>query len=144
MALAISGPAILIWALGTRRWKDLWPAYMPSGTLLFLAIAAPWHILASLKNPEFAYKYFIVEHVLRYTTSIHMRTQPLLFFAPVLFLGLFPWISLLWSAIQDGLKSHLAKEQRGVTLFLLIWAGWTFCFFSLSLLSSLIFISTFY
>lgn len=132
MALAIPEPAILVWALGTRRWKDLWPAYMPSGTLLFLAIAAPWHILASLKNPEFAYKYFIVEHVLRYTTSIHMRTQPLLFFAPVLFLGLFPWISLLWSAIQDGLKSHLAKEQRGVTLFLLIWAGWTFCFFSLS------------
>lgn len=132
MALAISGPVILIWALTTGRWKDLWPAYIPSGTLLFLAIAAPWHILASLKNPEFAYKYFIVEHFLRYTTSIHMRTQPLLFFVPVLLLGFFPWISLLGSAIRDGLKSDFTKEQRGITLFLLIWAGWTFGFFSIS------------
>jgi 4-amino-4-deoxy-L-arabinose transferase-like glycosyltransferase len=132
MALAISGPVILIWVLATGRWKDLWPAYIPSGALLFLAIAAPWHILASLKNPDFAYKYFIVEHVLRYTTSMHMRTQPFLFFIPVLLLGLFPWISLLWKGIRHGLRPDLSKDQRNVTLFLLIWAGWTFGFFSLS------------
>lgn len=132
MALAISGPVILIWALTTRRWKDLWPAYIPSGALLFLIIAAPWHILASLKNPEFAHKYFIVEHFLRYTTSIHMRTQPFLFFVPVVLLGLFPWVSLLWGAIRDGLNSRLEKQQRSITLFLLIWAGWTFGFFSIS------------
>lgn len=132
MALAISGPVILIWALFTGRWKDLWPAYIPSGTLLFLALAAPWHLLASLKNPEFAHKYFIVEHFLRYTTSIHMRSQFFLFFVPVLLLGLFPWISLLWCAVRDGLTSQTPKAQRGITLFLLIWAGWTFGFFSVS------------
>ncbi|MDF3033215.1 MAG: glycosyl transferase [Alphaproteobacteria bacterium] len=132
MALAISGPVILIWAFGTGRWKDLWPAYIPSGALLFFMIAAPWHILASLKNPEFAYKYFVVEHVLRYTTSLHMRTQPLLFFVPVLLLGLFPWTSLLGSAIRNGVRSDFTNKQRGVTLFLLIWASWTFGFFSIS------------
>jgi len=75
MALAISGPVILIWALSTGRWKDLWPAYIPSGALIFFAITAPWHILASIENPEFAHKYFIVEHFLRYTTSLHLRSQ---------------------------------------------------------------------
>lgn len=132
MALAISGPVILIWALSMRRWKDLWPAYIPSGSLLFFAIAAPWHILAAIQNPEFAYKYFVVEHFLRYTTSIHMRSQPLLFFVPVLLLGLFPWVTLLWSAIRDSLTSRFDGQQRGVTLFLLIWTGWTFGFFSVS------------
>lgn len=132
MALAIPGPIILIWTLGTGRWKTLWPAYIPSGALLFFTIAAPWHILASLKNPEFAYKYFIVEHVLRYTTSIHMRTQPFWFFAPVLLLGFFPWVSLLWGAIRKGAQTSFSREQQGVTLFFLIWAGWTFSFFSLS------------
>jgi 4-amino-4-deoxy-L-arabinose transferase-like glycosyltransferase len=132
MALAIPGPAILIWALSTGRWKDLWPAYIPSGMLIFFTIAAPWHILASLQNPEFAYKYFVVEHFLRYTTSIHMRSQPFLFFVPVLLLGLFPWITLLWSAVRNGLALQLEEQQRGVALFLLIWSGWTFGFFSLS------------
>lgn len=132
MALAIPGPVILIWVVWGGRWKDLWPAYIPSGAFLFFAIAAPWHILASLKNPEFAYKYFIVEHVLRYTTSLHMRTQPFWFFAPVLLLGLFPWVSLLWGAVREGLQASFSKEQRGVTLFFLIWAGWTVGFFSLS------------
>lgn len=132
MALAISGPVILIWALSTGRWKDLWPAYLPSGTLLFLMIAAPWHILASLYNPEFAYKYFIVEHFLRYTTSMHLRTQPLWFFIPVMLVGFFPWVSLLWGAIRNGLKFPHTKQHQDVTLFLLIWAGWTFGFFSLS------------
>jgi 4-amino-4-deoxy-L-arabinose transferase-like glycosyltransferase len=97
-----------------------------------LSIAAPWHILASLKNPDFAYKYFIVEHFLRYTTSIHMRSQPLYFFVPVIILGLFPWITLLWQAIKDALKFPTSAEQRGITVFLLIWAGWTFGFFSVS------------
>jgi len=132
MTLTISGPVILIWALSTGRWKDLWPAYLPSGALLFLAIAAPWHILASFANPDFAYKYFFVEHVLRYTTSVHKRTQPFWFFIPVILLGFFPWASLLWGAVREGLSLECSKKQRDVTVFLLIWASWTFGFFSLS------------
>lgn len=132
MVLAISGPVILIWAISTKRWKDLWPAYLPSGTIIFLGIAAPWHIVASLKNPEFAHKYFFVEHFLRYTTSIHMRSQPFYFFVPVLLLGFFPWITFLWQAIKDALKFPTTSEQRSITIFLLIWAGWTFGFFSVS------------
>jgi 4-amino-4-deoxy-L-arabinose transferase-like glycosyltransferase len=62
-----------------RRWRALKPF---SGFLLFLAIAAPWHILCGLHNPDqghpignhptlgnvhgFFYFYFINEHVLRF------------------------------------------------------------------------------
>ena len=62
-----------------RRWRELRPV---SGILLFLAIAAPWHILAALHNPDhghpvgnipsfagvhgFLYFYFINEHLLRF------------------------------------------------------------------------------
>jgi 4-amino-4-deoxy-L-arabinose transferase-like glycosyltransferase len=62
-----------------RRWKELKPV---TGTLLFLAIAAPWHILCGLANPDqghavgnhptagnvhgFFYFYFINEHYLRF------------------------------------------------------------------------------
>jgi 4-amino-4-deoxy-L-arabinose transferase-like glycosyltransferase len=62
-----------------RRWRELRPL---TGLLLFLAIAAPWHILAGLQNPDqghpignvptpgnvhgFFYFYFINEHLLRF------------------------------------------------------------------------------
>jgi 4-amino-4-deoxy-L-arabinose transferase-like glycosyltransferase len=52
-----------------RNWRRLKPF---SGALLFLAIAAPWHILAGLRNTEgmnghgFFWFYFINEHVLRF------------------------------------------------------------------------------
>jgi 4-amino-4-deoxy-L-arabinose transferase-like glycosyltransferase len=62
-----------------RRWRALKPV---TGLLLFLAIAAPWHILCGLANPDqghpvgnhptignvhgFFYFYFINEHVLRF------------------------------------------------------------------------------
>ena len=62
-----------------RRWREF---HLFSGTLLFLAVAAPWHILAGLHNPDqghpvgnipspdnvhgFFYFYFINEHVLRF------------------------------------------------------------------------------
>ena len=52
-----------------RNWRRLKPC---SGALLFLAIAAPWHILAGLRNTGgmnghgFFWFYFINEHVLRF------------------------------------------------------------------------------
>jgi hypothetical protein len=52
-----------------RNWRKLKPF---SGALLFLAIAAPWHILAGLRNTGaagghgFFWFYFINEHVLRF------------------------------------------------------------------------------
>ncbi len=54
---------------GLGRWRLLKPF---SGALLFLLIAAPWHILAGLRNTGgmnghgFFWFYFINEHVLRF------------------------------------------------------------------------------
>jgi 4-amino-4-deoxy-L-arabinose transferase-like glycosyltransferase len=71
-------PFLLVTGLW-RRWRELKPF---TGTLLFLAISAPWHILCGLANPDqghavgnhptignvhgFFYFYFINEHYLRF------------------------------------------------------------------------------
>jgi len=65
------GTALIYLALTGNfgQWRRLRPF---SGVLLFLLIAAPWHILASLRNTGgadghgFAWFYFINEHVLRF------------------------------------------------------------------------------
>ena len=74
--------AILPWLLLTGQWRQ-WRILKPfSGFAVFLLVAAPWHILAGLRNPDhghpignipsaagvhgFFYFYFINEHVLRF------------------------------------------------------------------------------
>ena len=76
------GAAVVPYLLLTGDWR-LWRRLRPfTGIVLFLLIAAPWHILAGLHNPDqghpfgnvpsaagvhgFFYFYFINEHVLRF------------------------------------------------------------------------------
>jgi 4-amino-4-deoxy-L-arabinose transferase-like glycosyltransferase len=76
------GAAVVPYLLLTGDWR-LWRRLKPfTGIALFLLIAAPWHILAGLRNPDhghpvgnipsatgvhgFFYFYFINEHVLRF------------------------------------------------------------------------------
>ena len=128
MALAVPGVVIVLWATYSRRWRAIFPTYLPSNLILFLIIAAPWHILASLRTPEFAYKYFIVEHVLRYATTIHLRHQPVWFFIPIIIGGFLPWSALFVPAFTKAFRDRYMH----VNAFLLIWAAFVFVFFSIS------------
>ncbi len=96
-----------------RRWREFpWLRC----TLLFLLIAAPWHILAGLHNPDqghpvgniptpgnvhgFFYFYFINEHVLRFLGKRYphdYNKQPGAVFWFSHLVWLFPW-SLYWPA----------------------------------------------
>ncbi|MEI8295579.1 MAG: phospholipid carrier-dependent glycosyltransferase, partial [Alphaproteobacteria bacterium] len=93
MALALPGPVIVAWLTATKQWGRLRPFYPFSSLIIFFSIVIPWHAAVSLANPEFAYKYFIVEHFLRFTTNHHEHYQPIWYFVPVVLLGLFPWIA---------------------------------------------------
>ena len=77
IGFGIPGAVILSWIIISRQWPLMGRALNVKGILLFLAIVAPWHIWVSLKNPEFAWFYFINEHILRLTTQVHQRYQPL-------------------------------------------------------------------
>ena len=124
----IPGMVILLWTLPWRRWDSLKLAFKPWGIGLFFLIAAPWHILVSIKNPEFPYFYFIHEHFIRFTTTEHGRFQPWWFFVPILLVGLFPWVTFLPQALARAFK-ELPKE---VCHFLSLWGGLVFLFFSVS------------
>lgn len=47
---------------GWRRWREL---RLPLSAAVFLAVAAPWHVLAARRAPGFLWAYFVNEHVLR-------------------------------------------------------------------------------
>jgi 4-amino-4-deoxy-L-arabinose transferase-like glycosyltransferase len=133
IGIAIPGMVIVVWMALLGDWDLPRRIRLGSGTVIFLLIAVPWHVLVARANPEFLWFYFIHEHVLRYVTKIHQRYEPPWFFIPVLLGGMIPWTAFLVQAVRDALpagwrRRHESKE----TLFLLLWAGLVFVFFSLS------------
>jgi 4-amino-4-deoxy-L-arabinose transferase-like glycosyltransferase len=100
---------------------------------VFLLIAAPWHVLASRANPEFFNFYFIHEHFQRYLTKVHGRYKPAWYFIPILLAGFLPWSAFLVQAVRHSVPASW-KERHGHrdTVFLLLWAGLVFLFFSAS------------
>jgi 4-amino-4-deoxy-L-arabinose transferase-like glycosyltransferase len=127
-------PALVIgtWLLILNDWRILRTMYLPSGIALFFAIAAPWHILVGWINPGFVSFYFLREHFQRFLYKDGMFERPWTF-APVLLIGLFPWTLFLYQALRHSL-SAVWRPRHGYreALFLAIWAGWVFVFFSLS------------
>jgi 4-amino-4-deoxy-L-arabinose transferase-like glycosyltransferase len=100
------------------------------GPLLFLALAAPWFVLVSMRNPEFAKFFFIHEHFQRFATDEARRPGGWYYFVPLLLGGLMPWTSLLPSLSRYAARRETSGFQpNGV---LLIWCSFIFLFFSAS------------
>ena len=129
----LTGAVMFLWLLVFNQWRRLRPLHLPTGVLLFLAIAAPWHVLAAQRSDIWAHFYFIREHWERFTTTVHGRTEPWWFFLPVVIGGLFPWSGFLWSALRGALAGGWVRRQENADAwFLATWAAVVFLFFSLS------------
>jgi 4-amino-4-deoxy-L-arabinose transferase-like glycosyltransferase len=132
IGIVIPGAVIFLFLLFTRRWSVLRRVPWVGGPLLFLAIAAPWHVLAARRNPDFLWFYFIHEHVLRYATPEALRQQPFWFFGAILLVGLLPWSGLFPAAAALLRRSPQRLRDRPALVFLLTWAGFVVLFFSAS------------
>ncbi len=127
----LPGAVILSYARITRKGRILADMRWATGLALFMAIAAPWYLLVSWRNPEFARFFFIREHFQRFLTTVHRREEPFGFFVPIILLLLFPW-SLFLPAVVRQLWRERGKDGARIPLFLVLWAAIIFVFFSLS------------
>jgi 4-amino-4-deoxy-L-arabinose transferase-like glycosyltransferase len=143
--------AAMLYLLFTRQffswttWKRLHPF---TGTLLFVVIAAPWHILATIRNPPyfawtlksgpghyhgFLWFYFINEQLLRFLNLRYPRdydTVPRIWFWLFHLIWLFPW-SVYFPAIAK--LSFRPRDRAGRTrLLALCWTGFILVFFTFS------------
>jgi len=119
--------AIGLYMLARRDWSIVRRIRPVAGSILFLAIAAPWFIAVSMANAEFAHFFFVQEHFQRFTTKMHHRVQPAWFFVPVLVAGMAPWLVPLGRAAL-----RVFRERTDAELLLWIWALVVFVFFSAS------------
>lgn len=127
IGMVLPGGIVFLYLLCTKRWGLLREMRLPTGICLFLAICSPWFVLVSLRNPEFPRFFFIHEHFERFLTTVHHRYEPPWFFIPVLLGGMVPWTFFLPGTVRETWKKRDAQR-----LFLALWAGVIFAFFSLS------------
>ena len=133
-----------------RTWQRLRPI---TGTLIALAIAAPWHILATLQNPpyfDFTFRaepkpfssadyrgffwfYFMNEHVLRFLNRrwpIDYNTVPRALFWIFHLLWLFPWSMFIGGLFTLSFKPDTRAGR--MRLLCLCWIGFVLVFFTFS------------
>jgi len=140
------GTAFLFLLITRQKW---WRRLcVVPGLALMLAIAAPWHILATLRNPPyfdftmhaapgqyrgFFWAYFFNEHILRFLNRRYPRDYNTV--APWLFWLLhlawfFPWSAFLFGAFRLTYRGN--DRAARLRLLALCWIGVVLSFFSLS------------
>jgi hypothetical protein len=141
--------------LAIARQLRLLPRFhlIPS-TLLFLAIAAPWHILAALRNPAiampagmglpahagWAWFYLCNEHIARFFSHRipHDYGQvPIPLFWLLAAIWIFPWVTFLPGAIRGHIRdlrarAYASADQYRAALTLLLWTALVMAFFTVS------------
>jgi 4-amino-4-deoxy-L-arabinose transferase-like glycosyltransferase len=130
IGVVLPGGIIALYVLITRQWRLVRQVPWLLGPVVFLAVAAPWHVVMAQRHPSFLWFYFVHEHFLRYATSEASRWEPAWFFLPVLAIGLLPWTGLLAAAVP--LLRRGSEDRRRAALFFALWALFIVAFFSAS------------
>jgi 4-amino-4-deoxy-L-arabinose transferase-like glycosyltransferase len=129
--------------------REIWKRLQPfTGVLIVLLIAAPWHVLATVRNPPyfaftlqsgpgqyhgFLWFFFINEQLLRFLNRRFphdYNTVPRLYFWLFHLIWLFPWSVYFPAVVKLSFKPN---DRAGRTrLLALCWAGFVLVFFTFS------------
>ena len=141
IAIVLVGVALFLWCLIGNQWRNLWQE-LPwfTGSLIALAISAPWFLLAELKTPGFLEYFFIGEHWLRFTVSgwqgdlygeAHAEPRGTIWLYALM--GGFPWsLVLIFLLVRSKVKGPGVEDQdrQQWRMFLWSWALAPLLFFS--------------
>src|SRR5207302_3394321 len=145
----------IIFYMALTRQLFVWPAWKRlrpfSGLAIMLLVAAPWHVLAAMRNPPyfvfsmhsgpgdykgFLWFYFMNEHVLRFLNMRYPRdydTVPRLLFWSLHLVWLFPWSFYFPAIARLGFSPALANDRGSRTrLLALCWITFVMVFFTFS------------
>ena len=146
IAVVLSGVPIGLWMLLTGNIKTSWQR-LPwvKGSLLTLAIAAPWYVMAEIRTPGFWEYFFIGEHWKRFTVTgwagdkygtAHATQRGAIWLYALA--ASMPWpamLPLLWTGrktTQAPSNPEVATYSRQFTIYLLIWSVAPCLFFTMS------------
>jgi 4-amino-4-deoxy-L-arabinose transferase-like glycosyltransferase len=136
----------------TKQLHLLLKFHLLASTAVFLVIAAPWHILAALRNPAialpsglglpatggWAWFYLYNEHIARFLSKRiphDYGLTPVWLFWLYLILWIFPWAIFLPTAVIEQirtLRNRITARKHEASLSLILWALLVLGFFTIS------------
>ena len=104
------------------------------GILIFFAISLPWYILVTLKNPEFFSHFFFKQNLGRFFSPPLGDSQPSYYYIPLVAISFIPWTYYLPNALIAQVTTIIKSrdKERRASLFIILWLGVIFLFFSLA------------
>jgi 4-amino-4-deoxy-L-arabinose transferase-like glycosyltransferase len=143
---------VLLYLAFTRQLHLLLKLHLLLSALVFLALAAPWHILAGLRTPAislptglglpatggWAWFYLYNEHIARFLSKRiphDYGLTPVWLFWLYLAIWIMPWTIFLPTAITNQirtLRNRTTARQHEAALALFVWALVVLGFFTLS------------
>ncbi len=139
IGIVFPAAAVFLYCLVQRDFRMLLKLEWLRGLVIFFAIAAPWFVIVSMREPEFLQFHFIHEHFERFLSTVHRREQPWWFFFPLLFAGFLPLAVVLVPACVSGWRRRARGGAEGPTArtfspnkFVLIYSLFILLFFSKS------------
>ncbi|HEX6466635.1 MAG TPA: glycosyl transferase, partial [Terriglobales bacterium] len=145
LSLVVGGGTLFLFFLITGTWRRWREFRLGTGTLLFLLIAAPWHILAGIRNQHFFWFYFVNEHFLRFLGKRYPKDYnklPALAYWLLHLVWLFPWSFFLPVAIKKLMVQWRERRQEDnsspwsladqTRLLCLLWSAVVLVFFAFS------------
>ena len=102
-------------------------------TIPAVGIAAPWFVLTTIRNPEFAWYFLWKHHVIRFSDAFN-HEEPFWYYIPIIWLFMFP-ASILLPRVIRVMFSRKEKHRSHRTpthALLLLSSIWIVGFFSMS------------
>jgi hypothetical protein len=131
-AFLVAAPIVCFVTL-RREWRRAGDLPWAAGTLLFLAIAAPWYIAVAIINPEFTRYFFVHENLVRFGTAVHRHVGPWYYYLGVAAAGLLPWslyLPLRMFRRRPPFADLVGSPRREAPAFLWSWILPGLLFFS--------------
>lgn len=131
IGVVLPGGIAFLHLLLTKKFRKIPALFSPSAIILFFVIVSPYFVEVCRRNPDYFDFFFIREHFLRYTTTIHARYEPFWFFIPIIVGGFIPWTGLMFDSLR-GIFGKCRIIDRDSGIFLGLWFFVPLIFFSAS------------
>lgn len=137
VALVLIGGQLVLYVLLTRRWTLAAKPALWGGLALCLLVALPWYIaMTRWHGQAFVQGFLEANNVTRFLKPEHHETNAVWWYVPIFIAFFLPWTLSVPGAFIAARRCNQAERAAPgsprPTLFLMLWCGLVFAFFSLS------------
>ncbi len=130
IGIVLPGLGIFVFLLFRRRLDFIKRMSLGWGILIFLAVAAPWYVMISLRNADYLSYFVLHQNIGNFVSKVQARhPEPFYYYAVALLGGMLPWSFLIPLAVARPVRAGI-KRTGDAELLLVCFFLSIFLFFS--------------